>query len=314
VREGESIKSHKYGRPLEFALSAGQIQPERLPGLLSIMKLLSNEIVEEVGGIVYRQPRVRLLEVVSSTFIEYGSVPPSGICGVLWAERWRQRLYGILDESAAQLFLEIALGGEATTLSSRAGKPYSRTERAILEVLYKRLARALTNAFSISVDVQFEVANVAEYMDEELACRPSTPVISARFTVDWQHFQGTVTLVVPQVALDPIREILAVAPAFEAYKTETPPDKEWSRQLSEEIARAFVTLNAVLEERPIALNEIQKFRVGGVVPLECTSMTNIRLDAEERPAFWCMLGQNSGLLSLCVERDFDPDEFAGTEL
>lgn len=313
MSQEESITSRKFGRPLEFALSAGQSQPDRLPGLLAIMKLLSSEIVEEMKGVVYRQPRVRLLEVVASTYIEYGSVPPSGICGVLWAERWRQRLYAILDENTAQLFLEIALGGEATALSIREGRPYSKTECAILEVLYKRLARALTNAFSISVDVKFEVSNVAERLDEELACRATTPVIAVKLALDWQRFQGTFTLVIPQVALDPIREILAVAPAFEASKAEPPPDKEWSRQLSEEIARAFVTLNAVLEERPVALQEVQNFRVGGVVPLECTATTNIRLDAEEWPAFWCVLGQYGGVLSLCVDREFDPNEFADME-
>jgi flagellar motor switch protein FliM len=90
----------------------------------------------------------------------------------------------------------------------------------------------------------------------------------------------------------------------------------WSKQLAEEIARAFLTLDGVLEERPIALGEVQKLVVGSLLELSSPSLSRVRLDADDNPLFWCELGRHDGALILRVENEFDRhtegiDEFFG---
>jgi flagellar motor switch protein FliM len=277
--------------------------------------MLPNEIAEEIKSVVHRQPQIKLVEVFASTFQEVGIVPPSGAICVLWAERWRQRLYYTCDQTAVELLIEIGMGGESPRTSPRAERKLTSTERAILEVFFKRFARALTNAFSLLVDVTFTAASVGGEVEEDSACRPTAPVMAAKIDLDWFGMRGTVMLIIPQSALEPVRTTLAVGSVVDAGEPEaaSPSQDEWTRKLTDEIARAFVTLQAVLEQRPIPFRQVQRFRVGSTLPLESTSISTVRLDVEERPAFWCELGRAGGEFSLRIEREFDLDDLREME-
>lgn len=306
--------SSKMRRPLELALSAGQSQPERLPGLLAMLRQLTIELADELRSVIQRPPRIRLLDVTASTFSEFGRIQPSGICGVLWAEKWRQRVYCLAEPSAALLYLDSSLGCEEVSEPIPLVRPYSPTEIRILETLYKRLARALNNAVSIAVDVKFDVTHVVEKLDEELSCRPSTPIVAARFHLQWPGVSGIVTVIIPYAAIEPIREILMKGPAPEPIQDPDEAEMDWTRKLSDEIARSFTTLSAVLEERSISFNEIQQFVAGKTIALNCETLSTLRLDVQEQPSFWCELGKTGDDLCLRIERSFDPDEFANDEI
>jgi len=295
-------------QPIAKALTAGQNRPERLPGLLSVLGQLPKELTEEAKSVVYLQPKIRLIDVMTGTFADASAAPNGGVVGAVWAEKWRQRVYFLSDSTMSALFVEVAGGGETPPPPRPSGRPVSRTESNIIGVLYKRLARALTNAFSILVDVTFEVVAVAEKLEAEHLIRPASPVITARLSVEWLGEVGTIAVIIPLAAIDPIRATLAQAPASEAVSIAPEVQTDWSRQLSEEIARAFVGVEAVLEERPIALSEVSRFAVGQMINLECTSISTVRLDAEHRPVFWCELGKSGGSLLLRIERPYDADD------
>ena len=299
-----------YGKPLQLALSAGQTPPDRLPGLLSILRMLPNELAEEAKSVFHKAPQIRLIEIFAATFQEVGGVPPFGAICVLWAERWRQRVFCTCDRVTADLLIEVGMGGEPPCSSASADREFTRTERAILEVFFKRFARSLTNAFSLLVDVTFASVSVGGKVDEDSACRPTAPVIAARIDLDWFGQRGTVMMVIPQSALEPVRATLAAQIGVElgVPETERPSQGEWTRKLTDEIARAFVTLQAVLEQRPIPLGEVRNFGVGSTILLESSSISTVRLDVAERPAFWCELGRAGGEFSLRIEREVDLDE------
>lgn len=300
--------NRRSGRPIEQALTAGQNRPERLPGLLTVLGQLPKEFTEEAKSIVYLQPRIRLLDVAAATFGEAAAAAQSAAIGAVWAERWRQRIYFCADEMLAALFIEIAAGGETPLPTPPLGRVVSAAECDLIEVLYRRLARALTNAFSVLVDVTFEVMTVAEKLDAEQLCRPAAPVIITRLSVEWLGQSGTLSIIFPLAALDPIRDALENVPTAELANQPPETVTDWSRQLSEEIARAFVSLHAVLEERLISLDEVRRLAVGRTIELNCTDISKVRLDAEENPAFWCELGKSGGGLIARIERAFDPSE------
>ncbi|MEQ1714570.1 MAG: FliM/FliN family flagellar motor switch protein [Hyphomicrobium sp.] len=300
------------GRPIELALRAGPNNPERLPGLMTILRQLPNEIIEECKTAVYVLPRAKILDVVSLTYEEIAA-PAGGVMAVLWSERWKNHIYCTADSAAALLFIDVALGGEQPSSSQSGGRAYTKSESYVLEILFKRIARALTNAFSICVDVKFEVVEVAGNVDDELLCRPETPVIFVKLAIEWLGATGSIGLILPQPALESVRETLA---GKNMPKEAMAPDAdpEWSRSLSDQIARAFVRVHAVLEERQVPFREIHRFLAGETIELMCESLTRVRFDAEDNPAFWCELGKNGNELSLRIEREFDADELAREEI
>jgi flagellar motor switch protein FliM len=308
-------------RALERALSAGQNRPDRLPGLQMIFGQLPRVMVEEIGNMSSLPLKVRLLELAASTIGEACALPPNTFAGVVRAERWRSWLYFIADPMATALFVEAASGCESFTAEGLANRKRTKTDANVLRILFRRVARSLTSAFSLLVDIPLEVGAVVDKIELEPQLSPTSHVIAARLSLEYAGHAGVLTIVIPQIALEPIRDVLAGAALGDALNAAPQAsrfrdDSAWSKQLAEEIARSFIGLNGVLEERPIALGEVQRFAVGSVVELTSTSLSRVRLDADEIPLFWCELGKRGGALTLRVEDDFDQsresvDEFYG---
>lgn len=311
MTQDRSALSLERAKSLEAALRSGALRPDRLPGLMATFKQLPSDFSEECKSICYTQPKTRLLDVGSGPFESYSKVETGGVMAVLWAERWKRSIYCVFDPSLAQSFIEVACGGENARVSVPTVKPYRLTEIRILDVLCKRLARALTNAFSLSLDVKFEVSAVSEKIEAELLCSPKTPVVAARLMADWAGQSGMFSLLIPQAALEPLRSVLSGSPARDAPLEEGDP--VWSRGLAEEITRAFVGLSAVLEERAASVSEVSNFLTFGQLQLHCRSISEVRLDIEEKPAFWCELGKSGSDLSLRLVKELEAGERVGLE-
>ncbi|WP_409561343.1 FliM/FliN family flagellar motor switch protein [Hyphomicrobium sp. MC8b] len=308
-------------KSLERALSAGQNRPDRLPGLQMIFGQLPRIMAEEVGSLSHIPLRVRLIELFASTIDDTCTLPAGAFAGVVRAERWRSWLYFIADPDISLLFVEAATGSESIPRTGLPKRKPTRTDANVLRVLFRRVSRALTNAFSILADVDFDVGDIVEKIELEPNLGPSSPVIAARLALEYDGHEGQVTVVIPQAALETIRDLLVTAVPGEvaspaSSRPDTDDDPVWSRQLAEEIARAFIGLNGVLEERTIAIGEVEKFKVGSVIELQLSSMSRVRLDADESPLFWCELGKRDNGLILRVDQEFDHereavDEFYG---
>lgn len=272
-------------------------------------------MVEEIGNLSLLPLKVRLLDLAASTLGETCTLPPNTLAGVVRAERWRSWVYFISDPLATALFVEVATGSEGFPAAGFTPRPPTKTDANILRVLFRRVGRSLTTAFSLLVDVTFDVGSVVDKIELEPQLSTSSPVVAARLSLEYGGHMGVLTIVIPQAALEPIRDLLAGGAVGEALGAAGGPsrfrdDSAWSKQLSEEIARAFISLNGVLEERPIPLGEVQRFTVGTVVELSSTSLSRVRLEADDNPLFWCELGRREGVLTLRVEDDFDRDREA----
>lgn len=306
---------------LERALSAGQIRPDRLPGLQMIFGQLPRVLTEELGNLSILPVKVQLLELSASTIADSCGLQPGAFAGVVRAERWRSWLYFIADPEASLLFVEAATGCESIPGGGLPLRNPTRTDANILRVLFRRMARSLTAAFSILADVELDLGAVVEKIELEPQLSPHTPVVVARLGLDFDGHTGAVAIVIPQAALELIRHLLASASPNESLGSVTaapasPDDPSWARQLADEISRAFINLDGVLEERTIALGEVQKFAVGSVIELQMTSMSRVRLDAADSPLFWCELGKREDTLILRVDDEYDQkrdaiDEYYG---
>jgi flagellar motor switch protein FliM len=307
-------------KSLERALSAGQNRPDRLPGLQMIFGQLPRIMAEEVGSLSILPLRVRLVELFASTIADTCTLPLGSFAGAVRAERWRSWLYFIADADVTLLFVEAATGCDALPETGLPKRKPTPTDANVLRVLFRRVSRALTNAFSILADVDFDVGDVVQKIELEPQLSLASPVIAAKLALDFGGHEGVVTIVIPQVALESIRDLLTAATTAEAASPaaagELQEDPAWAKQLAEEIARAFIELNGVLEERPVPLGQVRKFAVGSVIQLELGSMSRVRLDADENPLFWCELGKRENGLVLRVDQEFDQqreavDEFYG---
>lgn len=304
----ESFSRSEPERALELALTAGQNRPERLPGLLTVFGQLPRVMFEELSSVLPVPFKLRLLDVTASTYGEACVVPRNGLAGIARAERWRNWVFLLSDPSLTSFFIQAATGCEPTLIGDWRPRTPTRTDCNIARVIFRRASRSLASAFSVLTDISFDVGSVSEKIETEPAINPSAAVFVGRLVFEFAGQSGVLKIVIPQAALEPIRNMLAAPPAAAAARgTRKREDPVWSRQLADEIARAFISLDGVLEERPISLGEVQRLAVGSVIELQSTELSRVRLDADENALFWCELGKRDGALIMRVEREFDRD-------
>ena len=85
-------------------------------------------------------------------------------------------------------------------------------------------------------------------------------------------------------------------------------DPTWTQQITAEVRKAEVTLRAVLEERTLTLGEIAGLKVGQVIGLDATPATRVKLEGNDRPLFWCHMGQAQGAYVLRVDEAIAQDK------
>jgi flagellar motor switch protein FliM len=95
-------------------------------------------------------------------------------------------------------------------------------------------------------------------------------------------------------------------PTVQLSETEpTDGDPEWTRQLSGELARAFIVTKAVLDDASMTLEEAANLTVGSTIPLSTVSISKARLEIDDRPVFWCALGRSNMQLAVCIASNYD---------
>lgn len=293
---------------LESALAAGLNRPDRLPGLVAIFNRLPKFFGEELDGIAFVQPKITLKELSSGCFVQFCPASFNGVAALVRAERLKGSLCFLADPLASFAFLEASLGHDFIVPSPLPARPATDTECSIIRVLFRRLARSLTSAFSALVDVVFEVENTASDLEFQAHWRPMAPVIAARLGIEFAGCAGEVVILIPQELLAPIRSNLEVLPLSDAPPVSNSEDLDWTRRLNEELSRAFIGAVAVLEESVLTLGDVARFRVGSTIELTSKSPSRAAFEVDGNPIFWCDLGRRDGSLVVRIDDDFDADD------
>jgi flagellar motor switch protein FliM len=295
-------------KALESALCGAQNNPDRLPGLVAIMNRLPALFFEEIRTLTFLQPKVTLVELSAGRFSEKCPIANDTTAVVIRAEKLKGSLLFTADCEAGFAFLEAAFGYDAIQPSKTLKRSLTVTESDVLRVLFRRLARSLTNAFSILVDVKFEVESACPLVEIETICRAAAPVVAVRLMIEYAGRLGYIAIAIPQTLLGTIRPYLSIAPPSESPAPHVNSDPEWTRKLSDEIARAFVSVAAILDEAFVPLETIAGFSVGSTIELSVDSISMARLEFDGVPRYWCELGKSGGDLMLRIKSEYDNEE------
>lgn len=125
----------------------------------------------------------------------------------------------------------------------------------------------------------------------------SNLAVKAQLLVQGLDNCGQMFVVIPQTALNPIRQNLArVLSGHTSVR-----DPRWSKQIRTEVHKTEVKLRAILEERPMTLGEISALKIGQVIELQASPRSQIQLQCNDETVFWCQLGQRDGSYVLRVQ-------------
>jgi flagellar motor switch protein FliM len=141
-------------------------------------------------------------------------------------------------------------------------------------------------------------------MDFVAVAHRTTFAVIAEISLRVLERGGKMYVVIPQGALNPIKESLA-----RDISNELPmPDPRWARQIQNEVGRTEVVVQGVIEERNFTLADIANLQVGQVLRLQATADSRVKLECNSQALFWCQMGQGDGHYTLRVEGCVDEEQ------
>jgi flagellar motor switch protein FliM len=301
--DGASNDVDHGARKLQGAmLEHSSIAIERMPGLSCALDRFIADAPARLSSLI-THPSGGSIEKIRATTVFQAIEDCSGLTAAVYASVEPQaRLLIALDERIDDLIVSSIFGEVvAADIGDKPGTevrtPRTAIEAALLEAFARALGEALAAAFAPLAPIALSFERLQTLTDSFALGRRDSEAAAARFSLQMNGGACECLVLLPQAFLLPFRNELAHDP-----EVETPAaDRRWSRLMEFGVQQTRLPVTAILEEVPMSLGDIANFRVGGLLPLQRSDFTAVRLECSGRGMFTCKLGQADGRYRLEIE-------------
>jgi flagellar motor switch protein FliM len=192
-------------------------------------------------------------------------------------------------------------GGEAPLADQR---KLSSLEIRLAQKTLSLFGRALQSAFETVCDAAFKLERIDTRLDFAVIAPRNSYAVHTRVKLRILGRHSEMFILIPQAALSSVRQQLG----RDLSEDEAVRDPAWTRQIEAEIGRTDVAVKGVIEERQFTLADIAALKVGGVLELQATTRTRVRLECNAEPLFWCALGQSDGFYTLRIDESVNQEQ------
>ena len=285
-------------------LEAGGISIDRLPMLHVVFDRMATHCADSLRQ-MSASPAYFSLSNIESARIgdvldEYDG---NAIAGVFYAPEWDSRILIGFDRDFIFSMVEVLFGADGSEPPIDEERPFSNIEISIAQAIFDRMAKVLQNSFGQAQESAFKFERIETRMDFAIIGRRNNLSVVGKFLLQALNRGGEMFVILPQSALNPVRETLT-----HASGDASPSDPRWAKQIQTEIQRTAMEVRAVLEERLIDLKDVTEFKVGQVIELQATPRSRVKLECRGQPLYWCRLGQGDGHYTLRFEDFIDQDQ------
>jgi len=286
----------------DLLLKASNLAIDQLPLLPVIFDRVGAHLAERLRCLSSALPHVTVNQLTTARIGDtLDSYEMRAVAGLFYAVGWDAPVIVGFDRDFMFSAVEMLLGGDGSEPPLEEERNLSSVEVQISHFIFEEVGAALQAAFAGISNPRFRLERTETRMDFAGAGRRPQQAVVARFILQAINRGGEMFVIIPQSALMPMRQALArAAPADSA-----PIDAVWTRQMTEEVQRASVTIRAAAETRELTLGDVADLKVGQVIKLQATANSRIKVESAEQPLFWAYLGQNDGYYTLCIDEAFD---------
>jgi flagellar motor switch protein FliM len=285
----------------DILLEQAGLSLERLPMLQVIFDRVATQCSEALRQLSTTPAYLTLDEVatgrIGDILDEYGA----GLTAVYHCRELDAQVLIGLDRDFLYTLIEAMFGGDGTEPPCTGDRPLSTIETRVAQLMCEHAASALQAAFAPVAPATFKFERVETRMDFAVIGRRNNHAVVARVLIHALERTARLFIVIPQAALNPIRQNLARDVAAEVSQR----DPRWVKQLESEVGRTAVSLRAVIDEPGLTLGDVAALKVGAVLKLRATPRSPIKLEAQDQSLFLCQLGQADGFYTVRVESRID---------
>lgn len=226
------------------------------------------------------------------------------VVAVLHAQAWDARVLVGLDNKLIFALVEALFGGDGSEAPYIENRALTNIEMRVAQKTIDLISRSLQSAFSVIVESNFKFERIETRTDFAAIAPRNNFAVLAKFNLRILARSGELFIVIPQAALNPIRQSLTADHTIDVAAA----DPRWSRRIKTEVSKAEVTVQAIIQEEGFTLGDIADLKVGHILQLKSTPKSRVRLECNDEPLFWCQLGQAEGNYTLRVDAVVDSDQ------
>jgi flagellar motor switch protein FliM len=286
----------------DLLLKASNLAIDQLPLLPVILDRVGTHLAERLRNLSSALPHVTVNDLTTARIGDtLDSYEMRAVTGLFYAVGWEAPVIVGFDRDFVYSAVEMLLGGDGSEPPVEEERNLSSVEVQISQFIFEEVGTALQLAFAGISNPRFRLERTETRMDFAGAGRRNNQAVVAKFILQAINRGGEMFVIIPQSALLPMRQALARITPVDSE----PIDSVWTRQMTEEVQRASVTIRAVAETRALTLGDVADLKVGQIVKLQATATSRIKVESAEQPLFWAYLGQNDGCHTLCIDEAFD---------
>lgn len=270
----------------------------KIPNLDIVLDAFGHNFSTSLTNRLQRSVNIKLAEIESCQFEPtLMKVIPSGAIGILGLDPCKTGGLLTFDEDLAAILLEIQLGGSPDGKPTTPDRAMTAIEANILAVAMKDCCPDLEKAFSPVESIKAKLLKIENNPRLVNIVAPDTGVMLARFTVVIDEFSGIMTLIIPHVSLEPMRERLRDS----ALSLSTQHNDSWPERLQQEVCNLRTTVAGQIAEVNLRLRDILNFQVGDVIELGPPRNANVKLMIEGQHKFNGLLGNRNGSRAIRID-------------
>jgi flagellar motor switch protein FliM len=298
---GESPAAAAPGGVRPFDLAGGARPPRpRMPALEAVNERFARDLAAGLGRFLRRKAEVTVGAIQLLPFGQFlHQVPVPAGFNVLSVKPLHGHALLVVEPALVYAIVENLFGGcgRPARIEDRA---FTATEQRIVQRLLEVVFAAHRSAWASlhPVTLGFERA---ESLPQFADIVPADELVAVTpITLEPADSGGTMHLVIPHAAFEPIRDLLSAArPAA------GPPDRRWSDTLRHEVQAAPVEIAAVLGRVEATIGEVLQLSAGDFIELDQPRSVEARVNGV--PLFWASFGISNDRYALKVERFVTPE-------
>jgi flagellar motor switch protein FliM len=213
----------------------------------------------------------------------------------------------IFDPNLVFLVVDNMFGGDGRFHTRVEGRDFTQTEQRIIQGMLNVVFTEYGRSWKPVHDLNFEY--IRSEMNSQFAniATPSEIVVSTTFSIEFGGSAAEMHICFPYSMMEPIRDLLYSSMQSDQLST----DKRWITLLRQQLQSAEVELTAELTHAALSLGQIQKMKVGDVIPVNIPETIVAKVDGV--PLMECKFGQQQGQFAIQIERFIAQDKQESTQ-
>ena len=286
-------------------IEAGGLSLDRMPMLNVVFDRLTSGCSDNLKPLVASPVYFTFNGFASGRFGEMlDAYENNAVAGIFHAPEWDSHILVGLDRDFLFTMVEALFGSDGGEPPVEDERAFSSLEIRLAQTILEQVGRALESSFSLVSATPFRLERTETRMEFAVIGGRNNKAVEAKFTIQALNRGGEMFLILPQSVINPMRPALSKVLTGDTAAR----DPKWTQQIAAEVQKAEVTLRAVLEERLLTLGEIADLKVGQIIGLDATPSTRVKLEGNDRPLFWCHMGQAQGSYVLRVDEAIAQDK------